>query len=474
MLILGQVQQSPFHGIPQAPIVGGPGAFETWTNLLMWVVVGAIAYMAVRALTGRWLHPVTLYIGVWTLVLVLIITGVSHVLKPIREAWMLLALGSGAFVAGGLLMIRARPREVKQTYDDTRLMWWYVIAVVALGIYMVIQSFTLIPLIRAQGGLGAIFGGGGGQAFKRAAGVAAATDKLNSFGGGGLAIGLISYVLFLGTISVFWAGYLARRGRWGLAALPLIILAAYSLLALQRFTFVYGLLLFTFSFIYHRTVVPKAARPSLPLILLAIAAVAVIFIPIALRKPLAASQPGIGSPLDYFTGGFAGLNTLLTFEAPGPAPQPGHGVWTFYGLASIINRFGLGITMPAAHDFYYVSISTDRFQPSNVYSWLVYPLYDFGRGGIVALGFVGGVIATVAHNAATMSRRLSSIPIASMAMTTVVMSFFALSLVQDFRYILLAVAAPFLARLVLAPQPEPVVERYPHHRAPMIAPEVPR
>jgi oligosaccharide repeat unit polymerase len=366
------------------------------------------------------------------------------------DTWVIVAASSAAFALGCLAAYEtrlARPGRVASlTYDETRLRAWYKLGLVLLAGYTVLQVWLVLPLLRSVGGLGAIVGGEGLE-FREAQ-VAFSAEQAASPGGSGVLLGLLGYALFVGVITLFWAGWFARRGEWGWALAPLGLNAAYSLLTLQRFTFVYSLALFLFSYLYHRDAVETTRRSRAGLWVLAGMAAAVVLIPLALRHPEYSGAERLQSVYDYFLSGVAGLNTVFGEGLAYPEPYPGYGAWTFYGAAEIFVQFGGSFTL-ASPNFEFIDIgATDEYY-SNVFSWIVYPLYDFGLFGLIAFAALGGFVATRLHDGVTRRGRLDLIPGAAIAMTTVLMSFFSLSLLRDARWLFLIAVSVALSRLVL-------------------------
>ena len=98
----------------------------------------------------------------------------------------------------------------------------------------------------------------------------------------------------------------------------------------------------------------------------------------------------------------------------------------------------------------YLSVAPGRVVENNVDTYLIYAYYDFGLAGVALLAFGLGAAATGLERAVRRPEYLGLVTAASIAATTVVMSFFGLSLVRDFRWIYLAVLA-----LLVAPKLRP-------------------
>ena len=323
----------------------------------------------------------------------------------------------------------------------------------------------------------AIFGGSGID-VRRAFLSAAIASSQTSFGGGSLLVSIVGYVLFLGTISVFWSGYLARRGRYVLAVLPLLVLALESLILLQRADFVYPFLLFGFSWMYHRGVPasrPNAGPSRRPLLIAVLAPLVatVLIVPLLIRQPGTSGSQTAQSIATYFVGGVAGLNALSIDDSslasaaspitglkaptssnyptplrPLPVPTQGGGAWSFFGAASVLTRLGFPIGTPS-NFFAFVTIQAQNGGVINVYTYLLFAYYDFGFLGIILIPFLLGIVATAVDRQVRIQHRWALIPAAAILMTTVAMTFFSLTLTRDLRYDVLLLVAPFIGRRVL-------------------------
>jgi oligosaccharide repeat unit polymerase len=436
-----------------------PGAPLEPAETALWVVaflLASVTATVVSARAGRgWINPLSVYLAVWSGLVLVIAIHLVDVERLHRTTWIMVSTAALAFAVGCLvawgLSGRRAPEPEPAAYDPGRLDRLYRLGVVALAAYVVLQVAKVYPLFRASGGFGSLLSGGG-LAFRRAQLAAAAENATTSFTGGSFLVGALGYLLFVSLITVFWAAYYARRGAWGRALVPLALVAAYSLFALQRFFFVYSLLLFACSFVYHaRWTRPiDWRRPPRPLLVLAGLALLVVFVPIVLRQPASSSEQPLGTPPEYFAGGLAGLDTLVAGSLPGPAPQPGYGVWTLYGIATLLSRLGADLAIPVTSSLPFVDVGEAHRIENNVYTYLVYGLYDFGPPGLVILPFALGLAGAWLHEQVRRWGRLEAVPLASVALTSIVMSFFGLSLVRDTRWIFLVVAAAALTPRLLA------------------------
>jgi oligosaccharide repeat unit polymerase len=394
--------------------------------------------VAVRFGAGL-LSPVAVYSIIWGAA-AFVVTRPGRGYLPVDErTWALVLVAFAAFVCGcvtaSALRTRVQPDDVA-LYDEARLDRVYRWALLALVASVALDVSRLLPLLSQAGGISGLLSGGG-LSFRNAQVEAAAEAATTGFGSASLATAVLAYAFFGGYLTLVWGGYYAVRGRWLRALVPLVLVAAYSLLSLQRFPFISGLLIFAFSFRYHRRLVPREAQASRrPLVVVAVVAVAVVFVPLQLRGQAVSGSQRYDSVVDYFAGGLAGLNTSIAEDVPIPAPNPGHGAWSLYGAASVAKRFGAPVTLPPAI-LPSRNITLTRSTPNNVGTYLIYPYYDFGLAGLVAFACALGALATWLDRAILLGRRVALVPAGTIALTTIAMSFFGLSLLRDARWLCL-------------------------------------
>lgn len=422
--------------------------------------VYAVALVALTVATAKQglgrLNPMSVFAVVWVVVVLLYQLPILDLRPLALRTYLLLATASGAFAAG-VYAVAIRSRWHSELcgefrhYNDARFVRAQRFATIALGSYVTLQLLRLLPVLTSNGGLtGILSGDGSGNAWRRATMAFAVEQGQTSFTGVSLVVAALGYLLFLGALSLFWAGYFARQGRWGLALPPLIIMAVYSLALLQRAAFIYAALPFAFSWYYHRDRGHPVRRSGRASRLLAPALAAVV-VPIVIVLPLQLKQPDLSSVeqasnvLTYVDSGVAGLNTLVVDDPQLKAAQPvgytgkvgqGFGVWTFFGAASIAARFGAPLTVPPNY-FRYEPIQQSGAGLSNTYSFMLYFLYDFGWPGLVGLSFLLGMTATGVHRRVRAQADLRLVPLACVLMSSITMSFFGLTMIRDVRYLFL-------------------------------------
>jgi oligosaccharide repeat unit polymerase len=423
------------------------------------VTAYALAYFSIAAVSvaasvrAGWglVNPLTVLFGVWVPLVVLVESGVLGVAPLEERTWFLVLLASVAIVAGcvyGVNVLRhPRVQRERQTLVMHRLDATYPYLVIALAGYVGAEIVTLLPVLEASGGLQAVFGGSSGEGigFRRALQNDAYAAAATPFSGGSALLGVIKYALFFGSLSLFLGARYVRNGQIMRGLLPLLLMGGYSLLALQRFSFVYSLLLFAFAYVYFGE--PRSLgwrlisrRVRWAVALLCVLLVVIVYVPLKAREPTTTPATAADSAMLYYVGGLAALNVRVSGNASAGSFERGYGTWSFWGAASIVKRAGVPLDLPPT-TLPFVNVRTDGVQFSNVYTFLAYFMNDFGDTGVFILPLILGAVAGGLHASVVFRQQLALIPAASIVMTTLFMSFFGFSLVRDFRYTLLAIVS---------------------------------
>lgn len=373
-------------------------------------------------------------------------------------AWLALTVG---VVAGWFSVLRVAPPfgpMNARVVDPTRLLRLHVVCSIALVGYLLLQSGWIVPVLSAQGGLDAILNGGG-SALKRAYMLATAEVAQTNFGPLGLAAAALGYLLFFGNVSLFTGVLLWRAGRYVLAVIPLVLAAFYSLVTLQRTSFVMATLVMVacwavirslpFDFGSLARVGPAPSRRRSIAALAGVGAIGVVTVlyPLIVRNTNTANPVGLESVANYLLSGVSGLNARLLENPQWSPPEiagtdvvaasPGFGAYTFTGLFNILSRLGLPVPYaPHSLDYYDVVIF-GRPTTTNVGTFLVEFYLDFGWLGIVLIPLAVGLIAGLAQKKVTRSASLLFLPPLAWALVVLIWSFFTSSLLGDFRYIAL-------------------------------------
>jgi oligosaccharide repeat unit polymerase len=438
---------------------------------LLILALGMTATYLAAKFSFSTINPISVYAFVWTIAIFLYYVKVGT-LQPLRPATVLmLELGTVFFVAGYMLSSVNSGRAAKavpRIYDEARLRVAYRVGLGALAFYLIIQTSRLLPFLGAAGGLQGVLTGNG-KSFRRAYLSASIQLDSASLGNSGVFLALFGYALFLGSLTLVWAGYYASTGRFKLALQPLMLMAGYSLISLQRASFTYSLLIFASSWYLHAMRMRIRPAPNrsrrLPLgavALLIVLSTVVILVPLSLRSLSSTSDDRQAGVSDYVISGLVGLNSLVRvdptlavavtgeaspFPVPryaGPLPGQGYGAFTFQGLASILDRLGLPVDAPpASYDF--VQSDSSSYGFSNTYTYLLFFYNDFGLTGIA----IGALL--LAFGASRMQRlalagHIAAVTAASVLLTTIAMSWFGISLLQDARYLFICLIAPFVTR----------------------------
>ena len=424
-----------------------------------------------RGPTGQHL-PIVAFLATWCVAIALFILadGASF---PLEQRTTILVLIAVLSVVGGyglqeICLLKKRRGHV--SFHDAQLSKWHSALCGMLTLFVLMQLYRVWPLLNEVGGVKGVLTGGSGLNFRRAY-LSDRLDELQgTISGGSLAVAVLGYALFLGFASLFTGAYLTVRKRFARGLAPLVIVAVYAVLMLERATFLYALVLYLAALFYFGQIARKSARvsgrrPWLGILALAgIAGVAVLQ-PILSRRTGAGSGDVQAGPLSYVSSGISGLNGLVRFDptlqgaftgAYSPFPPKvvgdpavlghGYGAWVFQGLAGIASRFGL-ISGPPPSSLNFVSTGPDLVgSTSNVYTFIIYPYYDFGYPGIVLSGIVLGFAAGICHRLVMEKLITWLLPFACLGVATLAMTFFGLTLVRDFRYVVMCLFAGLILR----------------------------
>jgi oligosaccharide repeat unit polymerase len=438
--------------------VGSVPDTAMWCAAFIAVAIAGTA--ASRALGLGRVSPVTIYFVVWAPIVLLFALHATGLAELSAQTWFILVLSASLFVVGSLmgwqLMRRIRPScsAVPTSYDPDRLRRLYAIGLVMLAAYAALGAARQWPTISANGGLSALLSGGG-LGIRRAELASSVVAAQTQFGAGSLVLGTASYVLFAGAATLIWGGYLAQRGRWLKAFLPLALLACYSIFELQRTDFIDGALLFAFSYMYYGRTRSQRTAPRRRSGGAGVAAliIVVLIVPIELRYPGLSLVQHLQSLADYAQGGVGGFNVFVHRGVRLGGPQPGYGAWSFGGLISLLARAGIPFHQaPAGSSLGFVNIGDRRFVLGNVYTYLLYCYQDLGWSGYVAGPFLLGVVASLAHYVVIIRRNITFLPVAALFLALIAQSVFSMTYVRDAQYVFLLVVA-VLADRYLRPKP---------------------
>lgn len=325
-----------------------------------------------------------------------------------------------------------------------------------------LEIVQLWPAIRAAGGFHALFNSVSSSAGTFKIGLVAqeAQSRAVDFSAGGVILGLLNYLTFIGLLSLFTGALLWLKGQRLRGICPIMIAAALSFITLQRTTFVLCLLLFVFGIYgFRRLLRPKAAlsppsrrlrprrfRSTLIMILTGTLGTAVLLIPLKLRNLGTTRSTGVRSLIEYLTASIAGLNVRIgaVNGIPHPpvdvaghsGPTTGFGAYTLTNGFTIAHRLGLPVhTVPGIYDYYVVRIGSQVFTTNTATSFYDFVL-DLRYPGLVILPLILGALTSWlqlkkgAHGAAW-------VPMTSILLATAAWSFFVDAMTRDIRYLVM-------------------------------------
>ena len=270
--------------------------------------------------------------------------------------------------------------------------------------------------------------------------------------------GLFGYALFMGNVSIFTGAALWAMRRRLLAILPLIVSALYSIVTLQRTTFVIAILLFAcaaISFsrllgVNHPYLKRSSRTPYLVLGIMGVVGYFAILFPLQVRNRGTDNSSGWESIGSYFLSGIGGLNSRELGGATGSSPAllstdgvfPGS--YTFTSLAKLFRRLGLDLDVPPdMFDYITIRIGSVPFT-SNTGTGLLQFWLDFGFYGVFGFPFVLGFVATVLQKRVAYRGAVGAVPFFCVSLVTVGWCFYGNTMLNDVRYFWMAALASLL------------------------------
>jgi len=443
---------------------------EAAVPAVFFVAMAVIAMVTARALGQGAVNPISVYATVWSTVSMLAVLSLTD-FRPMRFAtWSLVFASSAALVLGSVhawlfLTISSRRRALGRTstpvvYSERSVNAAFLVGLAALVAYVGIQFLrpSVFAVFQSVGGLKGILNGSGLE--YRYAYVALSLQQAETgFEGGGLGVAVIGYLLFVpAMLVVLLSGHFALSKRWWMVAVPMAVIACYSALSLERATFIHALLLCLLSCYYHavvqnsrkrgkqrRKAIDRLRMGATVLVVIAVA----IYVPLKVRDPSLTILGTLDSVLEYVSAPLGALN-LYVIQHPSIIPaKVALGTNSFWGPASVLLRLGVPLHLPP-NWMEFVLYQARGQRTSNVYTWLLYFLLDFGWAGVIAIPYALGLGATSLHFFVVVRGRRDLIAPLCILMTQLVMSFFAFSLLRDLRYWFLMLLAPVVIRSAIA------------------------
>jgi oligosaccharide repeat unit polymerase len=418
------------------------------------------------------INGVTLFVAVWVPLVVL--ASNARVLSPsmTEGTWTILFVAILGIILGTLLgwvwkfadSGEHSRRPAQSVVDIPGLVRFHIATCTVLLLYVVWQTYLVSQ--KFSGSLFDVYFGGGeeGRLYRISSLDAQELATSSSFSGATLLTGSISNILFLGNISIFSGSVLWVIGKRALAAAPLLLSAAFSTLSVQRTTFLLAVTLFVFAVVGVRRMLPTSERrhgdaptrqvgkwrkPAATL-LLAISILIIVY-PQSVRVRGTTDVAGVGSVLPYLLSGVGGLNyrdqTLyrggVSFDVDPSTTEATPGSNTFTSLFVILQRLDVPVnTAPNFLDYGDIDVLDTTLSTNVGTSFFDYWL-DFGLWGVFFIVFGLAVLGALAQRLIWQGKT-AAVPVFSFVMTTIFWSFFSNVTLDNYRYVLITVAAMFI------------------------------
>lgn len=370
------------------------------TLVLQLTLVASLLALAVAVVryTADPIHPASLLVWLWTLILALYLCT-PHALRPIGlETVLLVATSSAAFVLGALAPAQSAPERQPQHFTTTAMrpaLFW--LAIVGLPLYAMKASelaesaaYTESMLINLRIAL------------------TGELDEVQTYG----VLGYLVPISFSSTLVELAVS--RRRAFEAKGWISLLVSLAYAVLATGR-TFVFVLLV---SLVFVAVVQGRIARRHL--IWAAAISLAVAFFGLGvLFNKIGEDSPNVNalSALDalslYLLGSLAALDHALDSNMP-----LDWGLNSFRSIFAVLRSLGLDATVVSlVKDYVYVP------EPTNVYTVFLPYIQDFGVAGAVAcFAIFGWCHARLYRAAKTLDPRF--VILHALAMYALLMQFF--------------------------------------------------
>jgi oligosaccharide repeat unit polymerase len=445
-------------------------------NVVLFTLVAVLGVGFAATVRLPPLNAITAFAVPWTLLL--IIASLPDLGEPglIQSTWnmiwlALVGVGFGCILGAMLGAFASRdkqPADYQTEVDIGRVVRWHWLLTFALAGYGSLQLYKARALISGVGGWSAIFSSAGGD-FRTAQLNQSALAAQTVLDSSGALIGVAGYLLFLGNASLVTGAILWRTGRPYVALLPLLVSALFTLLTLQRASFVMAVLLFATCvslFASRESGIgagvaaarsPRRVKPTLaPTVVVLVFTAVAVLLPLQLRNVGSKNATGLTSLFQYLLGGILGLSARDQLNPNWSPPAadgfvsagaaPGYGSYTFSGLFRVLHQLGAPVPVgPNGYENYTVAVSGVRYW-TNIGTSIYDFRLDFGFFGILVVFFVLAFLATLLQEMQINNRALYVVPMTAYFLVTLVWSFFGSSLLDDVKYLLSALFGCYLIR----------------------------
>ncbi len=417
-----------------------------------------------RRLCLTWFNPLSLYLAIWGGSLISCLAPWLGYGDLMGQTWCCLGLAAVGFTLGVLTIHAPYLQPVLRAFRvptgqgeayATRL---FTVFVIAVSIKVLYVGMKLLAVKQQFGSITAIFAGAAyRQLLLEQSGAAPGADLASK----SLLGSLFGFADAIVLIALVWGAYYVTKKRY-IGLLPLILETVHSLLGLERFRFIVALLIFISSLYFHHIIETQRGRErkAIPAGRLALfTAIGVLtllamLLPLYLRHPDFTIRQLLAHTGSYFVSPILAFNAHVARVSLFPEPL-GWGLSTFWGAASWLQRFGLLDALPPLHYRYVQLPFGDGWLLTNVYTYLINALDDWGVLGVLLWPYVLGVACGFCHERVVRYRSLALVPILCLLMATIFLSFYTL-LIKQINYMAFMVGSLALAPLVIRPRPRTV------------------
>ncbi|HDN80642.1 MAG TPA: oligosaccharide repeat unit polymerase [Chloroflexi bacterium] len=432
-----------------------------------WIGLAIGFILIARPVLGGWLNPVSVYWSVWTCSI--IVSRLPFVAGwPLAvETWMAMILAAVIFTMVSLILgfilsprwFGKKPSRVsclkprlEQTYTTRTLLVVFAVCMALSVVQLYLQLRHLLGLVGSWHLLWTE-----GWKVRRVL-----VEESSKVAWANLEVPFLtritSYTLSLGGLALFLGAYLLAVKGLLVGIAPLSVEAIISMLRLERYRFVVSFLLFGFSYWYfarlrgrnspreiHRRIKNRLrSRKLLAGIIAAVILVFVMWVPISVRHLGIRGRDIALHTLWYLASPVLAFDVRVKNGEPFDGRTTG-GASSFWGIAVWLARLGWDVDVPPYH---YEPVRFQGGMQTNVFTYLINPLDDWGWPGLVLLPAMMSAVATFLHVMIVRYRRLAIVPVQSIMMATIAMSFYTFML-KDLYYMLLATATILLTPVLI-------------------------
>ncbi len=431
-------------------------------GIILLILVSLGGLLLSRQLFLTWCNPLSIYVAVWGGVLTTCLLPWLGYDNLSAATWLCFVLAAAGYFLGIYTVTSPYLHPVfkafrvaydHRQYYSSRLLTVLQIMIVIKTVYL---GMKVIQILEKFGSITVIFSGSIYRLLLlEQTGALPETDMASKTLFGSL-FGFIDSLLL---IAVVWGAYFVLKKRY-IGFLPLILETMHSLLGLERFRFLVALSVFLSSLYLHSMHEkgqrqPRQSKMGGKRALLSgigVLTLLAMLVPLQLRHPEYTITQLLSHTGSYFITPILAFNQYIARVTLFPEPL-GWGTSTFWGIAAWLKRFQLIDQLPPFH-YQYVQIAFgDDVILTNVYTYLINMLSDWGLLGVLLWPYIFGVICGVCYERVIRYRTLLLMPILCLLFTTLFLSFYTL-IIKAIIYITYIIGSLILTAFVIA-QPSP-------------------